>query len=488
MPDYNQLFLKRKNEILNAQSTVTVTGKSYYVSNDGDDNNDGLSEKTPWKSLNKVSAADLNSGDGVFFQCGSLFRGKVQTKSGVTYSAYGEGKKPMFYGSELSLANRELWEIYDEEKHIWKCTRKLLDVGTLVFDDGKAHSRKLIPSYRGGKFVCRNNEEKDFIIADEMINDLDVFWYYDEVLTTKPSKGEDFPIPQVLNGGRGEVYLRCDRGNPGDVFDEIEALPAAHMFYVGTNENVTIDNLCIKYVGAHGVSAGGGDTVGLHVTNCEFGWIGGVIQTYAGLDPNYPEGKRGSVTRFGNAIEIYGGCDDYVVKNNYIYEVYDAGITHQITAHKKVEMKNVTYADNIIEKCVYGIEYFLEPKEGGFESFMDNIVIKNNFIRLSGYGWGQQRHNYHTPAAIKGWSYPNMAGNFVIADNIFDRCAYRLLHLVALKDEYCPKMVGNTYIQSKDGKLGQYGGNENAEPENLDFSEEAVKEVFGDTTATVIDC
>lgn len=488
MLDYNALFLKRKNEILNSATAVTVTGKSYYVSNEGDDNNDGLSAVTPWKTLSKVSDADLNPGDGVFFRRGDLFRGKVQTKSGVTYSAYGEGKKPMLYGSELSLADPTLWEIYDGEKHIWKSTEKLLDVGTLVFDDGKAHSRKLIPSYRGGRFVCRDNEEKDFIIADEMTEDLDVFWYYDEVMTTKPSKGEDFPVPQVLNGGVGDVYLRCDKGNPGEVFKEIEFLPARHMFYVGTNENVTIDNLCIKYVGAHGVSAGGGNTVGLHVTNCEFGWIGGVIQTYLGLDPNYPEGKRGSVTRFGNAIEIYGGCDDYVVKNNYIYEVYDAGITHQITARKKVEMKNVTYADNVIEKCVYGIEYFLEPKDDGFESFMDNIVIKNNFIRLSGYGWGQQRHNYHTPAAIKGWSYPNMASNFVISANIFDRCAYRLLHLVALKDEYCPEMVGNTYIQSRDGKLGQYGGNEAMEPENLNFSETAVKEIFGDKTATVIEC
>ena len=187
MLDYNALFLKRKNEILNSATAVTVTGKSYYVSNEGDDNNDGLSAVTPWKTLSKVSDADLNPGDGVFFRRGDLFRGKVQTKSGVTYSAYGEGKKPMLYGSELSLADPTLWEIYDGEKHIWKSTEKLLDVGTLVFDDGKAHSRKLIPSYRGGRFVCRDNEEKDFIIADEMTEDLDVFWYYDEVMTTKPS-------------------------------------------------------------------------------------------------------------------------------------------------------------------------------------------------------------------------------------------------------------------------------------------------------------
>ena len=77
MLDYNALFLKRKNEILNSGTAVTVTGKSYYVSNEGDDNNDGLSAVTPWKTLSKVSNADLNPGDGVFFRRGDLFRGKV---------------------------------------------------------------------------------------------------------------------------------------------------------------------------------------------------------------------------------------------------------------------------------------------------------------------------------------------------------------------------------------------------------------------------
>ena len=63
-----------------------------------------------------------------------------------------------------------------------------------------------------------------------------------------------------------------------------------------------------------------------------------------------------------------------------------------------------------------------------------------------------------------------------------------MLHLVALKDEYCPKMSGNTYIQKLGGMLGQYGGNENGEPEILTFDENAektIKEVFGDKEAKV---
>lgn len=242
--------------------------------------------------------------------------------------------------------------------------------------------------------------------------------------------------------------------------------------------DITVDNLCIKYVGEHGIGAGGKCFKGLHVSNCELGWIGGSIQHYMGTDPNYPQGGRGTVTRFGNAIEIYGGCEDYRVENCYIYQVYDAGITHQIsTGGNKITMTDVLYKDNLIEYCVYGIEYFLDMQNGDTESYMKNIEMCGNIIRYSGGGWGQQRHNTHTPAHIKGWSYYNRAFGYTVHDNIFDRSAYRMLHLVAKKDEYCPEMYNNTYVQHLGGMLGQYGGNENGEPQIELFDEAADKKI-----------
>ena len=80
-----------------------------------------------------------------------------------------------------------------------------------------------------------------------------------------------------------------------------------------------VDNLCMKYIGIHAVSAGGPCICGLRVTGCEIGWVGGCIQHYYGTDPNYPQGGRGTVTRYGNGVEIYGGCDGYTVTDRYIY-------------------------------------------------------------------------------------------------------------------------------------------------------------------------
>ncbi len=492
LANQDAIYEAKKQEILNTKDNLDIKGTTYYVSTSGDDNNDGLTPEKAWRTLDRVSKAWLKPGDGVLFKRGDLFRGSVNTQPEVTYGAYGENDngvveaKPEFRGWGENLAKPELWELVDEAHNIWKYTKSIDDPGTLVFNEGEAHSIKLIPSYRDLTFVCRDDESKVFVMADEMVRDLDIFWKFDRMLHRIPSKGEDFPVPVTGENSLGELYLRCDKGNPGEVFDSIESIARKVAFRVGGNKNVHIDNLCMKYY-CFGVSAGG-HSVGLHVTNCEIGWIGGNIQHYNGTDPNYPQGTHGSVTRFGNAIEIYGGCDDYLVDNCYVYQVYDAGMSHQITTWKKVIMHNIRYTNNLIEKCVYGIEYFLDQKDGECESCMDDVVMDGNIIRLSGYGWGQQRHNVHTPGLIKGWSYVNTAKNYSITNNILDRSAYRMVHLVSLKEESRPTLDGNTFIQDIGGMIGQIGGNENGEPEIEIFDDNAEKkinEIFGDKNAKV---
>ena len=476
---------RRKKEILTATDSCAVVGMSYYVSNDGDDENDG-SRSRPWQTLQKVSQAELQEGDGVFFRRGDLFRGFVQTKAGVTYGAYGEGEKPKFYGWDYSLADPSLWEIWNESRKIWKLKKPILDCGTLVFNDGEFHSRKLIPSYRGGRFVCREEEGRIFDPAVEMTRNLDIVCFYEERMNVKPSKGEDFPVPQIDDQSFGTLLLRCDEGNPGAVFSSVEAVPRRNLIQVKGNDRVTVDNLCLKYCGAHAIGAAGPCITGLHVSNCEIGWIGGSIQNYYGTDPNYPQGMRGSVTRYGNGVEIYGGCDDYVVENCYIYQVYDAAITHQVTTNGKTyRMNNIRYLNNLVEHCVYSIEYFLEKTQGDAESVISDCIMEGNMLRFSGYGWGQQRHNTDTPAHIKGWSYENTARDFEIRNNIFDRAAYRMLHLVAKEAGSLPEMDQNTYIQAKGGTLGQYGANAEKEPEILLFTEEHIRTAFRDKEAQI---
>ena len=135
----------RKQEILHRADALNIVGTTYYVSNRGDDAQDGKTPETAWQTLQRVSEAELAPGDGVLFCRGDLFRGQVKTKPGVSYGAYGVGEKPKLYGWDKSLANPTLWVLADAEHHIWRMTEKNLDPGTVVFDGGAYHSVYLIP-------------------------------------------------------------------------------------------------------------------------------------------------------------------------------------------------------------------------------------------------------------------------------------------------------------------------------------------------------
>ena len=465
----------RKSEIVNAEDAVTVSGQSYYVSNEGNDNADGKTPETAWKTLEKASETTLASGDGVFFRRGDTFRGILYAQEGVTYAAYGQGEKPKLYGSDNNLASADYWTLVDEEHHIWKCTEQMPDVGTLVFNDGETCSRKLIPSYLNGTFVNRLNPTKKFVMEEEMTKDLDLY-----CSNTGSRKvvidGKNYTLPGYTFNDLDGLYLRCDNGNPGECFQSIEVLQYRNIISVGEAANVHIDNLCIKYGGAHGIAAGG-HVVGLRVTNCEIGWIGGSVQHYT-VDTTSSMTGLVQATRFGNGVEIYGGCENFEVSDCYFYQIYDAAMTHQIKAEESVyKMENILYKDNLVENCTYSIEYFLNKTEEN-QSYMKGIEISGNILRFSGYGWGGQRPDPANAAHIKSWNHNNTASEFSIHDNIFDRAAYCMLQLVAFEQESVPELYNNTYIQNFGGLLGQYGPYDENTLEMITFDEEIEEHVF----------
>jgi len=77
--------------------------KTYYIdSQNGNDNNDGLSKNTAWKSHTMVSTVTFQPGDTIAFKKGSQFTGPIQfTESGteqnpIVITSYGEGELPRF--------------------------------------------------------------------------------------------------------------------------------------------------------------------------------------------------------------------------------------------------------------------------------------------------------------------------------------------------------------------------------------------------------
>ena len=163
---------------------------------------------------------------------------------------------------------------------------------------------------------------------------------------------------------KGPLYLRCDKGNPGEIFSSIEFCTRPNIFAMCDNSGITVDNFCLKYCG--GIAVGGYNSMNITVTNCEIGWIGGSIQFYH---------DNGNAVRYGNGIEVAANCYNFIADHNYVYQNYDAGISYQ-AREGIVQCRDylVRFTNNLVEFCVYGIEYFLGAcKDTSIRSYQKDI-------------------------------------------------------------------------------------------------------------------
>lgn len=393
--DITKIAEKRKQEILNSKSVYPTSGTVYYVdAENGCDQNDGLSPETAFQSLEKMEYLNTKPGDTVLFKRGQIWRGCLRMKSGVTYSAYGEGEKPKFYGS-IDGSNPADWVKTDAE-NVWMFKPLIAyvkDVGSIIFNHGECWGIKICINHKNGE---RCDMQRG---TNNAPGDLDVFngrkWVHRErgpFSGYKDIKGDLEFFHRY--SGHEHLYLNCPDGNPAEVFDSIE-IALRKTIAIGEVENVTLDNICFKYVGIHAIGAGGW-CKNFTIRNCEFGWIGGSSQFpeyYERKAENTPYGD--DTTRLGNAVEIYGTAENYTVENNYFYQIYDAAITAQVhagTATHKMAMENFSWKNNIFDTTHYCFELWLSVNDhNGNDVYMKNIDISGNICFNEGYGWSHQR-------------------------------------------------------------------------------------------------
>ena len=448
---FDALFAHRIKEIDNTPNcAVPKDVPRRYLSARGDDAADGLTPRTAWRTVQRLNGEKLPRGTFVLFERGGVFRGGVTACSGVSYTAYGVGPKPCVTTSPFDGADPAKWEKTDAED-VWRIQIGTRDVGTVVFDGGRAHAIKILPVYnKDGTFNQQYGGRPFNNGYADLVGDLH-FWH-DYSATTKFK-------PHAK--GSGYLYLKSKQ-NPGTRFKSIEFCIGCHGFKVGRNDDVTIDNINVMYVGSHGVGAGA--VKNLKVTNCTFAWIGGSIQAEDLFG-------RSSPVRYGNAVEIWGGCENYTVENCHMREVYDAAVTHQFGMSSRkdnnpVYMKNVRYSRNVIERCNYSIEFFMsgikDPSENS--SRMENILFVDNLMREAATGYCQQRPDLGPGAHIKSWRFEggkdrNRATGFVISNNLLYESRDMLIEVSSGLfnpdgSDSMPDMRGNVFV----GSLGQRFG------------------------------
>ena len=456
---YDKLLADRIKEIKNSESELTPEdvkakgGNVYYMSSiNGDDSNDGKTPETAWKTprrLFNVKAGDkvwlqtvLKTGDGVFFERGSVFYAThlnsaefpssdsgIVMQDGCYYGAYGEGAKPLFttaldFTDSNGTGN---WKATDYA-NIWVIdgVERTHDVGRIYFNGGEGVAVRVVADAEEQTFAegvkscdkgyCSTGYECYYSGKTDMTNP-----------GTALKNNLEFFYDQVEN----KVYLYFDKGNPAEYFDDIKVPRGGTGAWI--YDGCTVDNLAFMYCTNYAARGGNNGMV----TNCEIGYVGG------GLD---------SVE---SGIEIYGATSSAYFRNNYIHDIGDGALTSQGgggTAEAPDQIENITYIDNVMVACGHSAEiwnHLILDENGYSKSKILNVLIKNNIMAYNGYGvkGKEAKNNGSTGELICS----SMYGEFVncrVENNIYlygigsVYCAY-----VATYDQgrgWMPK--NNTYI------------------------------------------
>ncbi len=425
LSDYMKLIDDKKEEILNNSDDIdpkSIKGKCYYISSiSGDDDNDGLSPETPWKSLSKLYNVKPNGiltnvvkeGDAVLFERGSKFyrwypyEGStswlLDFAKGASYGAYGDGKKPIFttsfeFDDGSSTGKWSKVEgtdcVYALDQTFYKpegARYNYNDIASIAINGG---------SRWGVKVIIGNDESpigKTTTKCGMVYNGK--YTYYEGGIVFEGPQSLKNDLEYWIDYNTNKLYLCSVDGNPGEIFDEI-MITRCGSAISGSAENVVADNLAIIGAGTHGIDID--DATNFLIKNCQFEWIGGA--------------EMGG--RLGNAIQNWGGCDGFFAIDNYFNEVYDTGFTTQGGG----SMKNIEFYGNVLDRCNMSTEFFNhnDHNEDPAKFYSENIIVRDNYQRYAGYSFGHTRPVGNKTGTFmlgaKNWDTP--AYNLVIENNI----------------------------------------------------------------------
>lgn len=497
----------QRNAILNSKTEIeksdlfipgeTYSGKAYYVSNSGSDANAGTSPEQPWATLERVNSAELRRGDAVFFERGGIWYGRLTVSADeVTFSAYGTGNKPILSGSDPDVGNSELWKEHAKTQDggtVWVYENAATDVTQMFFNKGEAMGIRVTPNRNADGYV--DNQGNTFDVCKGLKEDISFFCELD---LTK----WDLSKTLADEYHKAKLYLRCDEGNPGEVFSDIQIM---YTIYCIGNEfcGTVVDNLSIQYCGSLALSGGMGrsSSIGneyalipsVTVQNCEVSYCGGAISNY-----NSDEGTIWRPSFSGGAFQLSGNGNRAL--NNYIHDVdhkvfvvVHSGNDDEGAGYEDIIMSGNLLVNNCCALHLTDYSYWIAGKEN--PCFFKNICFSENTVLYTGYGWfrQQQRDNIEYAAnanlaCIELCGNKHEDDNIIISNNIFygaemvlvfNPCSREYPDMPNAMNLKEPVFSGNTYVQY--GYVGRHG--DEVYPAAL--MDDYIRNVLKDETGTI---
>jgi len=441
---------ERKQSILSNNESLSCTGTAYYVSNNGNDSNDGLSPETAWATVDRLNEqGGFAAGDGIYFERGGVFRGSLEYMENITLSAYGTGEKPRIYGSPENGADTGKWTLHSEQNgvKVWKYNNILPECDGIALNDAQKIAKRVYAWYDGTQHYFSEDMSTPFDITTALDEDLSFYCEMNYGYV-------ELPFDPSPYSKETHVYLRCDEGNPGEVFDNIEFMCIGTTQYsslIPLGAGSTLDNICVMYYA--GTAVGAASRNGCTIQNCEIAYGGTKM-----FEIFQPTEDIPGIWTDGNGIHFFGSNN--TITNNYIHDIGGHGINFEIGGDYDWISANIPFVENTIsgnfvENC--GEPIYVANNQDGLKDAVvfDGMVIDDNYLMNAGYGWNDDALSYINPSVQEKVTYIclNFGGNanvgestIHVTNNVFYRAANFLVTTIG-QDTDIPYFENNTFAQ-----------------------------------------
>ncbi len=431
--------------VISMLSACETVGTAYYISADGNDENDGLSERSAWKSFKNVKNLVLGEGDRLLLRRGDVWNERLTVRASGTrehpakIASYGDKNKakPMI---KLNCDRDDICLLLTDV--VYGAEKKCVDIKNVIIEDIAVSNsnlgiyvRPLLATDNGG-IVIRNIEAYDMICDSELTRMGHGFTVDEFVAMKKEPKGnlpclDNTSNLQETGGGAGEyMYSIAIRFGTAknrnyctgvEVYDNVmyNCITGIEFYCVndskvhdnivsGSYAGVVRESLCNRAEVYHNRIVGGSEL---------YTFFGGTCGGYAAIceDINVHDNEfayeynMGENDGTGFDYEAY--CKNATLNNNIFHHNDAGGIL--IMANENTQHENVVLDGNLF----YGD--IRNPKDSGYvyEILFINKGENNIFFRNMELYTRKRAENLKTKTKYYGCLAVKGYGGTVIEDS-----------------------------------------------------------------------
>lgn len=192
------------------------------------------------------------------------------------------------------------------------------------------------------------------------------------------------------------------KDNPAKLHETIECALSRYMCNIVGRSNIIVDGLAFWNGAKDCVQLDRADNI--VVTNCDLRFIGGGYTA-----------APGSTIRFGNAFQLWNTVSNATITENYVLNIYDAGISNQGLSVN--HQRRLYYRYNTLLACHYSFELWDRP----VGSTMHDVYFENNLCRDAGasFSYGQRRDQGRASHLLLALTTAT-SSKVVVRNNLFD--------------------------------------------------------------------